>query len=64
MLAEPEMEAHSPEEERKAMLIEGSEARSSVLPDSVLVWKRRSIPQDSWRGRGSVGGLIKWEGRG
>lgn len=37
MVASPEIEAHSPEGERKEMLILESEARSSVLPDSVLV---------------------------
>lgn len=40
----PETDAHSPEELRKAILICGSEVMSSVLPDSVLVWKMRSIP--------------------
>ena len=45
--ASPETEAHSPEELRKEMLMWGSEARSSVLPDSVLVWKRRSMPPHS-----------------
>lgn len=49
MEEEPETEAHSPVAFRKAMLIEGSSARSSVLPDSVLVWKIRSMPPDSWR---------------
>lgn len=49
-MALPETEAHSPEELRKAMLISGSDLRSSVLPDSVFVWKRRSIPPDSWDG--------------
>lgn len=43
----PEMEAHSPVEFRKAMLMEGSDVRSEVLPDSVLVWKSRSMPPDS-----------------
>lgn len=40
----PETEAHSPEEFRKAILMCGSEEMSSVLPDSVLVWKMRSMP--------------------
>ena len=44
----PEMEAHSPVGLRKEMLMWGSEDRSEVLPDSVLVWKRRSMPPDSW----------------
>lgn len=44
----PETDAHSPEELRKAMLMLGSEASSSVLPDSVLVWKRRSMPPFSY----------------
>lgn len=44
----PEMEAHSPVEFRNAILMEGSEVRSEVLPDSVLVWKRRSMPPDSF----------------
>jgi hypothetical protein len=47
MLEEPEMDAHSPVALRKEMLIEGSSFRSSVLPDSVLVWKRRSMPPPS-----------------
>ena len=41
------MEAHSPVGFRKAMLMAGSDERSEVLPDSVLVWKRRSMPPDS-----------------
>jgi hypothetical protein len=40
----PETEAHSPEELRKEMLMWGSEEMSEVLPDSVLVWKMRSMP--------------------
>jgi hypothetical protein len=40
----PEIDAHSPEELRKAMWMCGSEAMSSVLPDSVLVWKMRLMP--------------------
>ena len=46
--ASPDMEAHSPVAFRKAMLILGSLFRSSVLPDSVLVWKRRSTPPPSY----------------
>jgi hypothetical protein len=42
------MEAHSPEELRKEMLMWGSEEMSEVLPDSVLVWKMRSMPSFSW----------------
>ena len=44
----PDTEAHSPEELRKAMLICGSELMSEVLPDSVLVWKMRSMPPFSY----------------
>jgi hypothetical protein len=44
MVALPEMDAHSPELVMKPMLTEESSLRSSVLPDSVLVWKRRSKP--------------------
>ncbi len=44
MDAVPETEAHSPLLLRKEMLMWGSDDRSSVLPLSVLVWKRRSIP--------------------
>ena len=40
----PETEAHSPDELRKEMLMCGSESMSDVLPDSVLVWKIRSMP--------------------
>lgn len=47
MLDEPEIEAHSPVALRKEMLMEGSSLRSSVLPDSVLVWKSRSMPPPS-----------------
>ena len=47
MSASPETEAHSPVELRKAMLILGSDLRSSVLPDSVLVWNSRSTPPPS-----------------
>ena len=53
-LASPLREAHSPVELRKAMLIWGSDWRSSVFPDSVLVWKRRSMPPFSWKGREEV----------
>jgi hypothetical protein len=44
MVAFPEMDAHSPELLMKPMLTDESSLRSSVLPDSVLVWKRRSKP--------------------
>jgi hypothetical protein len=44
MEAFPEMDAHSPELLMKPMLTDESSLRSSVLPDSVLVWKRRSKP--------------------
>ena len=44
MVEIPETEAHSPEPLRNAMLICGSESISSVFPDSVLVWKIRSMP--------------------
>ena len=47
MSASPDTEAHSPVGFRKAMLIFGSFFRSSVLPDSVFVWKRRSTPPPS-----------------
>ena len=41
----PDAEAHSPLLLRKEMLTCGSvEKRSSILPDSVLVWKIRSMP--------------------
>lgn len=43
------MEAQSPDGVMKPMLTEGWEVRSSVLPDSVLVWKRRSKPLPSYR---------------
>src|SRR5689334_1770364 len=62
MLALPLTEAQSPELVRKLMLMCESLARLSVLPDSVLVWKSRSIPPVSWEilGQGvlleSVGG--------
>ena len=49
--ASPDTEAHSPVEFRKAMLIFGSFFRSSVLPDSVFVWKRRSTPPPSYERR-------------
>lgn len=49
MLALPDMDAHSPELLRKATLTAESEEMSSVLPDSVLVWKMRSMPPDSCR---------------
>lgn len=42
--ASPETDAHSPLEFKKEMLIAESVCKSSVLPDSVLVWKSRSIP--------------------
>ncbi len=45
----PERDAHSPDEFRKAMLMAGSWCRSSVLPDSVFVWKMRSRPPPSCR---------------
>lgn len=48
MEALPEMDAHSPELLMKPMLTEESSLRSSVLPDSVLVWKRRSNPFASY----------------
>lgn len=48
MLALPEMEAHSPSLLRKPRLMSGSEARSSVLPLSVLAWKTRSMPLPSY----------------
>ena len=48
MLAFPETDAHSPELFKKAMLIDLWASRSSVLPDSVLVWKRRSGPLPSY----------------
>lgn len=44
----PEMLAQSPDEERKARLMSGSACRSSVLPDSVLAWKIRSMPLPSY----------------
>jgi hypothetical protein len=44
----PLMEAHSPEELRKEMLIWGSDSMSLVFPDSVLVWKMRSMPPLSY----------------
>ena len=43
----PEMLAHSPEGVRNATLTCSSALRSSVLPDSVLVWKIASIPLPS-----------------
>jgi hypothetical protein len=48
MEALPEMDAHSPELLMKPMLTEESSFRSSVLPDSVLVWKRMSSPFASY----------------
>ena len=48
IVAVPEMEAHSPDELRKEMFVCGSESMSLVLPDSVLVWKIRSIPPVSY----------------
>ena len=47
MDALPAIEAHSPETLRNEMLTLGSFDRSSVLPDSVFVWKSRSIPPAS-----------------
>lgn len=47
MVARPDMEAHSPDGFVKEMLTLASLAMSSVLPDSVLVWNRRSMPLDS-----------------
>ena len=44
MEALPLRDAHSPELLRKEMLMCGSDWMSSVLPDSVLVWKIRSMP--------------------
>jgi hypothetical protein len=44
----PDTEAHSPAELRKEMFMRGSESISEVLPDSVLVWKMRSMPPFSW----------------
>jgi hypothetical protein len=45
----PEMDAHWPKASRNEMLMCGSEARSSVLPDLVLVWKSRSMPPVSYQ---------------
>jgi hypothetical protein len=47
MEAVPEMLAHSPVLLRKARLISECSWRSSVLPDSVLVWKMKSMPLSS-----------------
>ena len=48
MLAVPLTEAQSPVVLlRNEMLMCSSDLRSSVLPDSVLVWKSRSMPPDS-----------------
>ena len=47
MEAVPEMLAHSPVLLRKARLISECSLRSSVLPDSVLVWKMKSMPLSS-----------------
>lgn len=44
MEAFPDSEAHSPVALQKDMLMLGSFSRSSVLPDSVFVWKMRSMP--------------------
>jgi hypothetical protein len=69
----PEMEAHSPVEFRKEMLTEGSAERSSVLPDSVFVWKIRSTPPDSYlptsmsceqRERNDFGLRVEWNENG
>lgn len=49
MEALPETDAHSPELLRKEMLMCESESMSLVLPDSVLVWKMRSMPPASYR---------------
>jgi hypothetical protein len=48
MSARPAMDAHSPEPLRKARLMSLSDFRSSVLPDSLLAWKRRSMPFPSY----------------
>jgi hypothetical protein len=48
MFEVPEKEAHSPELLRKEMLMWESDSISSVLPDSVLVWNRRSMPPFSY----------------
>lgn len=53
-LAWPAMEAHSPELLIKDTFTWGSLDRSLVLPDSVFVWKRRSMPPDSYWGLVSV----------
>jgi hypothetical protein len=50
MEAVPEMLAHSPLLLRKARLISECSWRSSVLPDSVLVWKMKSMPLSSYDG--------------
>jgi hypothetical protein len=42
------MDAHWPELVMKPRLTEACSLRSSVLPDSVLVWKRRSKPFPSY----------------
>ena len=47
MEAVPEILAHSPVLLRKARLISECSLRSSVLPDSVLVWKMKSMPLSS-----------------
>lgn len=52
MFAFPDTEAHSPLPLRKEMLMCESDSRSSVLPDSVLVWNRRSMPPVSYNGGG------------
>jgi hypothetical protein len=49
-LAWPAIEAHSPELLMKDTFTCGSLDRSFVLPDSVFVWKRRSMPPDSYWG--------------
>jgi hypothetical protein len=48
MLAFPAMDAHCPELSRKEMLQCGSTFSSSVLWDSVLVKKSRSVPPASY----------------
>lgn len=60
MEASPETEAHSPVGLRKAMLILGSDFRSSVLPDSVLVWKRRSTPPPSCWEKGEISNVLRY----
>lgn len=42
--ASPLTDAYSPDELRNEMLKCGPDSMLSVLPDSVLVWKMRSMP--------------------